>query len=62
MSTGDKLARLIKHAEKEGVTMAELGRRGGSVASARRGMTTNKYGKIAQRYSDEQIQAMPWNR
>lgn len=66
MSCGVELTQLKAKADAEGLTMSELGRRGGLKAAANRrrreradAFTTKVLGRT---YSDEYIQGMWWNR
>ena len=61
MAFGQELGNLLKIAESKGLTMSELGRRGARKANKVK-REKSKYKRMASKYSDEDIQDMPWNK
>ena len=62
MSDYQTVMKLKEYAHTQGCTLSDLGKRSGMVRRAKAKARIPKYKRMASSHSDEQIQAMPWNR
>ena len=63
MAQGQELFQLIEEARSKGITMSEMGRRGGLTSAAKKRREKKNvpwYVKAAKKHSDEKIASMPY--
>ena len=60
MAQGQELFDLMDKAKSKGITMSEMGRRGGLAAAAKKRKQVPWYVKAAKKHTKEQIASVPY--